>query len=120
MGGKGGYVVKDISSKSYRLLLELYHLYLLALDSGEDEFSARFAGSASHIRAAINSEESESAIAAHCWELARHGYLETSDAEDTVVDSVLTDEGIRFMEQRFPRGLADLLHALATLGSVLP
>lgn len=112
--------MKNISARSYRLLAELYHQYLLAIDSGTDEGLACFFGNAAHIQQQINSGESVSAIVEHCRELDRHGYLSVLFGDDTIVNASLTDDGILLMEQRFKRGLLDLLDFLGAVRDVLP
>lgn len=110
--------MNDITTDAQRLLTVLYHEYLNRRRAGQSMSTAARFSDSNFIQATLFPHESAEDIANLCWELQRNGYVTCLEGDD-IADSVeLRSETIVTMEQRFPRGLKEVIDAIGSLSGL--
>lgn len=101
------------------LICSLYKAYLQDVKQGADIDDAKLFGSSKTIKNNIIPNWSIGRIDEACRELDRNEFLTCLYAEDTVMETVLLSDAIVYMEQRFKRGIDELLDYLVKIRSLI-
>lgn len=102
------------------LICVLYKEYLERRRSGTPREHAKYFGSSKSIHENLMSKWSFEDVDKTCRELAEANLLECFCADNTVSESVVSDLGISYMENRFGRKFYDILSCLERIRSLLP
>lgn len=101
------------------LLCLMYEKYLERRDDGMDKDSSGSFGGAKMISGTLGLGWSVNDIADTCRELDNQGVLSVAYGDNTVIESILTNNGIRYMETRFERKVNKVLERIAQLKKIL-
>lgn len=97
----------------------LYQEYLKARKSGKPiEDSASF-GDDAQIQKTLFPKWQLEDVTHLCWYLARKKLLEAYPGDNQANDVSLSEDGIVYMENRFPEGISQLLSALGKLATLV-
>ena len=109
----------SLTKDSDALICALYKEYLQKRKKGVPKGEAKYLGGAKHIQSAIVPNWILGDVEETLWELHRAGLLLCQPADNTVYRSVLADDGIIYMENRFKNGLTDVLDYVDKVKSIL-
>lgn len=117
MTSKGGDLVfeKPVSNDAAKSLYILYREYLNRRSRGTDKIDALRFGSSSNIRNDFLSECSISDVDSICHELKCAGFMDCRSYDNHVMFSSLTSEAIVYMENRFKKGISEVIDAISKL-----
>lgn len=107
----------DITKDAKRVLIRLYGEYLSRKKSGQSRQDSIYFGDSNQIQAAFFPNENPDDIASYCWELHKKEYISCTPGDNIANDITLQPNTIVFMEQRFPRGLKQVLEVLGQISS---
>ncbi|NLT98361.1 MAG: hypothetical protein GXW96_09485 [Christensenellaceae bacterium] len=107
-----------LSRDADALICVLYNSYLQRIKQGEKRSSAVLFGGSESIQSEIPNWDTDR-IDEACRELDRNNYLTCVYGDDVVVEAALTSDAIVYMEQRFKRGLDEVLGYIQTIRSIL-
>jgi len=108
-----------LTKDSDALICALYKEYLQKRRDGISKREAKYLGGAKHIQQALVPKWPLGDVEETCWELERKGFLMCQPANNTIYMSVLGDDGIIYMENRFKNGLSEVLAYLEKVKSIL-
>lgn len=97
----------------------LYREYLSARKSGETIEKAQFFEDDINIQTRFFPKWHLADITHLCFYLEKKGLLDVFEAEARAYKVYLSDEGIVYMESRFPDGFSQVLSAIAKLASLV-
>ena len=109
----------NLTNDADYLLSVLYKNYKERRKNGENKSDAKFMGSSKHIFMTLLSEWTFDDVDETCRELDRAEMLQCLYADNVVVDSLLEDAAIIYMENRFKNGLSEVLDNIVRLKSIL-
>ena len=92
----------QLSKDNDFLICNLYKNYLEQTKNGIPKSKARWLGSSDKIQENLIKDWSKEDVATACWELHSKGLLKCSPGNNIAYTTYLTDEGIIYMENRFP------------------
>ncbi len=104
-----------LSKDSDRLICILYKEYMQKRKSGTDKFMASILGSAIKIKENLMPDESVEDISQTCWALHDEGLLNVCPGDNIAYEVAITEDGVIYMENRFPKGLKQLLEYMKSL-----
>ena len=108
-----------ISKDCDALICVLYREYLTRRTKGDSiELSSYFADDA-NIRDQFMPKWRVDDIANLCWRLYNHGLLDVTPGDDKANNVCLTEDGLIYMEERFPMGLKAVLEHLGQLAALI-
>ena len=84
---------------------------------GQSRQDSIYFGDSNQIQAALFPNENPDDIASYCWELHKKEYISCTPGDNIANDITLQPNTIVFMEQRFPRGLKQVLEVLGQISS---
>lgn len=108
-----------LTKDSDALICALYKKYLEKRKSGISKDDAKWLGSAEHINQSIVPKWILGDVEETLWELHRKNLLTCNSADNTIVMTMLQDDGIIYMESRFTNGLSEVLDYVDKIKSIL-
>jgi len=108
-----------ISKDCDALLCVLYKQYLNRRAKGDSIEDSGYFGDDENIRKQLMPKWSVEDIATLSWRLNGHGLLDVFPGDDKANDVCLTEEGLIYMEQRFPTGIKAVLEHLGKLAALV-
>lgn len=108
-----------LTKDSEALICAIYKEYLQRRKSGTPKGDAKWFGDAEEIQKNIVPKWQLGDVEETCWELERKNFLVCQSANNTILETVLGDEAIIYMENRFQNGLNDVLEYLEKIKSIL-
>jgi len=97
----------------------LYHEYLSARKSGASIQKAQFFGDDLSIQSRLFPKWQVADVTHLCFYLEEKKLLDVFEADNRAYTVHLSDEGIVYMESRFPDGIAQVLSTLAMLAALV-
>lgn len=104
----------ELTREADELVTVLYRIYLHRRECGSPRRSASYFGTAEQIKERLPRLWHLYDVEDACWELVNAGLLDALPGDDTVNEAKLSDLGIIWNQQRFKRGLSDVLSTLET------
>lgn len=104
----------ELTHEADELLTVLYRVYLHRRECGSPRRSAAYFGTAKQIRDLLPRLWHLYDVEDACWELVDAGLLNAMPGDNTVNEAELSGAGIIWNQQRFKRGLSDVLSTLET------
>ena len=108
-----------LTKDSDALISVLYKEYLRKRKNGVPKGEAKYLGGAKHIQSTFVPRWLLADVEETLWELERAGLLLCQSADNTVILTALSDDGIIYMENRFKNGLTDVLDYVEKVKSIL-
>lgn len=108
-----------LTKDSDALISALYKEYLQKRENGTPKGEAKWFGGASHIQETIVPNWIIGDVEETLWELERAGMLLCQPASNTINMTILSDDGIIYMESRFKDGLSSVLDHIEQIKSIL-
>lgn len=109
----------EITREADALLTVLYREYLRRRECGSPKRSAAFFGDAQQIKALMPDLWHIEDIKSVCWELCHADLMQAMPGDNSVNEAELTDKAIIWNQQRFRRGLSDVLAGLETMRGII-
>ena len=109
----------NISKDCDALLCVLYKQFLSRRAKGNSIERSGYFGDEDEIRNQLMPKWNVEDIGTLCWRLNGHGLFDVSPGDDKANDVSLTEEGLIYMEQRFPSGAKAVLEHLAKLAALV-
>ncbi len=109
----------DLSHDAEYLLCVLYKNYIDRRKNGEDKSKAKMMNSSEHIFNTLLSEWKFEDVDETCRELDRAGLLNCQYGDNIVYFSVLNDNAIIYMENRYKRGISEVIDTISKLKSLI-
>lgn len=98
-----------------QMLDALYKSYKAKRESGKDKYDATSFPGCVELRDLLFPNQSPNDIFSTASELQNHGLIKLNENDDLFSELVLLNEGILYMEERFLRGIAGAIDAVAKL-----
>lgn len=109
----------ELTKDADKLICVLYHEYLNSRSTGISKETARYFGSSEDIQRRFFVGQSEDDITRECWGLHTKGILNCSRGDDLANNVYLTNDGIKYMESRFPRGVQEVIKYLSSIFGIV-
>jgi hypothetical protein len=108
-----------LTKKADILMCLIYKKYKTDIKNGVSIDRAKYLGSSMDIQKTILPKWSCEDVDAVCCELGSIGFLDNFHADDIVYESNLTPAGIVFMENRFKKGLKEVLDYIGKIKGIV-
>lgn len=112
--------MNDITKDAKYILLTLYKDYLTRRKSGKSRQESAYWSNSNKLQSAFFPTMHADDVADCCWELHRKEYISCVPGDDIANHIMLLPDTIVAMEQRFPKGMNELLDTLGKIAALLP
>lgn len=109
----------ELTRDAEYLLCSVYKTYKEKTKSGTPKANAKFSGSAGYIQKNLMQEWSFADVDETCRELSRAGFLLCDFTDNVTSTSRITDKAIIYMENRFARGLTEILDYMGKIKAAI-
>lgn len=111
---------KDFTNDGSALIAVLYREYCRRRKDGASIERAMYFGDDKEIQQSLAPKLQLDDVTHLCWYLAEKGILSAAPGDNQANDVSITDDGIAYMEDRFPRGLEDALSFIGKIVALVP
>lgn len=104
-----------LTRDSDKLICLLYKSYLEKKQQGQAKAKARYFGDSNEIQASFLPGWDPNDVAEECWSLERDKLLDCVPGDDLANEVRLSDNGIKYMENRFAENVKEVLSYITAL-----
>lgn len=109
----------ELNRDGTALICVLYREYCQRRKQGMTIEEAAYFGDGAEIHSSFMPKWQVDDISHLCWYLHKKGLLLASPGDDCVNAVSISDDGICYMEQRYPEGLKQIIETIATLAPLV-